>query len=1228
MDNFNRVLELNTDLMDASGATNRGYARYMESVESSVNSAKAALEELWQSNLFPDLIKGAAGLATGFAKITEVATMPGLLIFAGVGALLKNEFAEAKALGIDAQFKAMGSAADKMTKSTTITGSAIKAASIEWDAYSHGMSVAKTNGEKLSISLQRVGSTANTMVGSLMEGAKGFLAAAGPTIAWQLALTGVVWIITKFISQAQKAKQEAIDMGTAMINASMGAKKNTDLLVESVEKYNEFRTKINDGSGSAKSSLSTAEYDEFLRLTETISGLLPETTARVDDYGDKILNVAESSSVATDQLKAYNQAQLEIFLNSTKFEKWKKSQIDGYKLLAEYRTRASATQSAGKRGDMLVDADALNINKLMKDADFAKEAKGYAEQISPMIEATANLSTTLEKSFFQTAEYVKAAAQGYEVAEAAAIKYAEAINSGEIKSIANAISGINEQRKAGKLTSDEAINKLKVQIALAEKLAETANAGGNTSASAAAQQIAQMAIEMASLIQKSEEAKVKVEELTSLEQMMNYENEVQKLSDAFQDVSDGSAMSVESALELAALYPEVNKYLTETGDLTFKNGAILKQIAEERRQTFVDEQKRQIALWKIEIERLKIYKDMLTTAIGISVLDIEGEASQGLKDDINYTAGDRAKKAKEELEDKIKAAERLMSLSKTSLETNFKPPEKKEEKKERIDILKQFDKLQQAYDDLIYKEDLLSKKQEISKKYTKEKVEAETDLNAKKILGQKYVSQEIHDAQTIIGMKVQEINKLKEIEKAAIKAGSKFGTYNAELGRIVAKNGLTEEQQEDIKKINDLLQANKQTQMDLTVEVYNSRKAYSELAHEVRIGYIEALKERAEKEKESVENMYEEIKEKMNEAVKAAENTHTELETKLTKENEGYQLQIDALELKNTLAEEANKLADLNADLEKEKLELIKEQDKYNRISNQRTVRKLKADGTGFDFFIDDKALKGQGEKVTEVKDKIAEKEKAILKETSDQADAAEKRRLEGLIKANETAIKNSQETVNALKQSAEDMAAKLDELAKKATKEQLATWGTFNTELTTKFSGTLSTVNNLIDGLKTLSHVDASINIETARDQVGVYDPKTDYSAKMNAIVAKGKLSDADVALVRQYGELRDQKIKAEKIKNVESTADWMKRNKVPTLHSGTPYVGMESLKADEVMAKLQVGEMVVPKNLNPFNSKSLTANSTSSSSPIIIHNLNLDNVQDVTTFIEELQKAVKLNK
>ena len=71
MDNFNRVMEINEELMDSAGTLSESYSIYLNSVEASANRTKASLEQMWINAINSEAIKMFYDTSTSIIKLID-----------------------------------------------------------------------------------------------------------------------------------------------------------------------------------------------------------------------------------------------------------------------------------------------------------------------------------------------------------------------------------------------------------------------------------------------------------------------------------------------------------------------------------------------------------------------------------------------------------------------------------------------------------------------------------------------------------------------------------------------------------------------------------------------------------------------------------------------------------------------------------------------------------------------------------------------------------------------------------------------------------------------------------------------------------------------------------------------------------------------------------------------------------------------------------------------------
>jgi TP901 family phage tail tape measure protein len=128
MDNYNRVQEIQNELVGAAGTTNEQYAAYLNSVEAAANRAKVAFEQMWIETLNSDVIREFYNMSTG---VTDLVRNIGLLkvVFSALVTILIMSSSAFKSLTLDlsTNIKTMGlSKAMATSLSTSMGGLAVK----------------------------------------------------------------------------------------------------------------------------------------------------------------------------------------------------------------------------------------------------------------------------------------------------------------------------------------------------------------------------------------------------------------------------------------------------------------------------------------------------------------------------------------------------------------------------------------------------------------------------------------------------------------------------------------------------------------------------------------------------------------------------------------------------------------------------------------------------------------------------------------------------------------------------------------------------------------------------------------------------------------------------------------------------------------------------------------------------------------------------------------------
>ena len=261
MDNFNRVLEINEDLVESAGTLNESYSIYLNSVEASANKAKTALQEMWINVIKSDSIKMFYDTNTAIIKLIDnigflrVAISTLLTVF-----LLSNK-----------NFTAFGSIlAMSIRESGILTGS-INALSTAFV----GMSASAIAAKVAIIGLQAV-----------------------LTFGLSLAITAVVSGIIRLINRTQELKNANAELVQSYKKTVEENQNNIKRLSEIGSQYDKIKNKI-------ESQIDLNE--EEIRTLDEIIAINPTLIKGYDERGQAIIDTTQNIEDMIDALKRSNE---------------------------------------------------------------------------------------------------------------------------------------------------------------------------------------------------------------------------------------------------------------------------------------------------------------------------------------------------------------------------------------------------------------------------------------------------------------------------------------------------------------------------------------------------------------------------------------------------------------------------------------------------------------------------------------------------------------------------------------------------------------------------------------------------------------------------------------------------------------------------------------------------------------------------------------------------------
>ena len=398
--------------------------------------------------------------------------------------------------------------------------------------------------------------------------------------------------------------------------------------------------------------------------------------------------------------------------------------------------------------------------------------------------------------------------------------------------------------------------------------------------------------------------------------------QISQLNTAYQSLSDGKALDVSRTYELVNAYPELMSYISQTGDLTFANGEIIKQLAETKRQEA-------IASKQADIEKLEATRQATVNTINLLMQQanaykilaaakgqsIEGPLTANDEMDlVKYkTAQNELKKITSQLDQATAQLEILKnsaaSVSNISTGSGSKSSgsSSKSNRNEALAAeLKQLDQ-KKKMDQLTYQEEL-DWLERIQQKY-KMNADEKADLEYR-----------------IYSVKKQLEEELEKANSERLQAEYDAIEHKKKLNELSAKEELAW-----LEKIQQTFVMNKDEQMELEIKLYNLRK-------ELREDDIDSLNTLGDAVTEALKNKYKEQQEAEENRINDSIESWKKWEDDTV---EAIQGQIDALDELEKQQDREEERAEYERKRQATALQLAYEKDEYNRKQLQKELAKL-----------------------------------------------------------------------------------------------------------------------------------------------------------------------------------------------------------------------------------------------------------------------------------------------
>lgn len=240
MQNYNRSLEINNELMDASGTLNEQYSKYLKSAEASAQSAKVAFEQMWMNAMNSDTIKMFYDFSASIMNLVDKA------------GLLKTAIFALSAVIMLGSKSFMAWSASLATMNWVALISSIKAGTISIATFGAAIDVARIK----------------------VMAFQGVL-----TFGLALAISAIISGLVNWIASAQEAKRAQEELIETSFNTLKSTESEIGQLEILTDKYNKLVEQKQQGVDVDK---------ELLEIQRQIASMSPELTTGIDNQGNAI----------------------------------------------------------------------------------------------------------------------------------------------------------------------------------------------------------------------------------------------------------------------------------------------------------------------------------------------------------------------------------------------------------------------------------------------------------------------------------------------------------------------------------------------------------------------------------------------------------------------------------------------------------------------------------------------------------------------------------------------------------------------------------------------------------------------------------------------------------------------------------------------------------------------------------------------------------------------------
>lgn len=363
LNNFQAAIEATETALNSEGSALNENAKYMDSIEGKVANFNSAFEELSQSLISSDFIKGVVEFGTALLKVAN--SDMGQFITSATALTVGLKILGSVAFGIFGTFKKFSTLISSTSKTIKdfnsillITKNRTDLLNLSTKVESQSLKQTKVAMIELGMSTDGVNTKKKAQIAINNALKVSSLALNAGLMAGSLLISGAITLYQKHKQAEQEAVQQAIDDATKLDT------QNSDL-DGTISKIQELRN-ITDSN--------TSSYEDTIKAREELIKIQEELRAQYGKEADSVNVVTGSISDQITELKRLKQERAQDYLdnNESAYKKAKKTvnkkhQVEGDEIVGKYNNRGRSLLYMGIKQDYSVPKEYSGMKNAEKE---------------------------------------------------------------------------------------------------------------------------------------------------------------------------------------------------------------------------------------------------------------------------------------------------------------------------------------------------------------------------------------------------------------------------------------------------------------------------------------------------------------------------------------------------------------------------------------------------------------------------------------------------------------------------------------------------------------------------------------------------------------------------------------------------------------------------------------------------------------------------------------------